>query len=136
MNRDSLYATESTKDNNQFVKDLTAIATRKGFTVHNRETMDMARSFKSHGIDTREDFDLHMIQVCKPEKAAKSLQANPERAVLMPKFIMTFSGNGRTQIRFLHYDAETIRAIVDDDDFPAALAGTYETIISMIEEAR
>lgn len=54
----------------------------------------------------------------------------------MPKFIMTFTKNDKTQIRFLRYSEDNIRSIVDDDDFPASLAETYSKIISMIEEAR
>ena len=34
----------------------------------------------------------HMVQLRKPEKAAKSFPANPERAGLMPKFLKVFSG--------------------------------------------
>lgn len=136
MNRDNLYATESTKNNSQFVQDLARIVTRHGFVVHNESSMEMGHSFGRHGVDVGKDFDLHMIQICKPEKAAKSLQLNPERAVLMPKFIMTFTEGDKTQIRFLQYSEDNIRSIVDDDAFPASLAETYTKIISMIEEAR
>ncbi len=64
-----------------------------------------------------------------------SMNANPERSILMPKFVMVFSRDGKTQIRFFYYSAETIRAMVDDDVFPGSLAQTYEKIISMIDEA-
>lgn len=136
MNPSNLYATETTKNNKQFVQDLIAAASRNGFIVHNETTMEMAHSFGRHGVEVAEDFDLHMIQICKPEKAAKSLQANPERAILMPKFIMTFTGNNKTQIRFHHFRQEDIRSLVDDQAFPASLADTYTKIIAMIEEAR
>ena len=49
----------------------------------------------------------HMIQICKPEKAAKSLAANPERAVLMPKFVMAFSNGGTTQLPVLQHVTTT-----------------------------
>jgi len=78
--------------------------------------------------------DLHAL--CKPEKAAKSLSANPERAILMPKFIMTFTKHGKTQIRFLSFSEDNIRSVVDDDVFPASLAETYKKIHDMIEEAK
>jgi len=77
-----------------------------------------------------------MIQICKPKKASKSLHANPERAILMPKHVMTFSKEGKTQIRFFYFSLENIRAIVDDDNFPGSLDKTYKKIISMIDEAR
>ena len=136
MQKDNVYGTETEKSNKAFVEDLGRIARKKGFTIHNEEKMEMAHAFGIHGIKVAEDFDLHMIQLCKPEKAAKSLAANPERAILMPKFIMTFSKNGKTQIRFLKFSEENIRNVVDDDLFPASLQETYGAIISMIEEAK
>ncbi len=136
MKRDNLFATETSKSNSQFVKDLGAVVKKYGFIIHNEENMEMAYSFGKHGAEVAKDFDLHMIQICKPEKAAKSLSANPERAVLMPKFIMTFTQNGKTQIRFLSFSADNIRAVIDDEQFPASLAETYKKIIEMIEEAK
>ena len=136
MQPDNLYATETSKTNSQFVKDLSSTVNKYGFIVHNVNTMEMSQTFGNHGAEVAEDFDLHMIQICKPEKAAKSLSANPERAVLMPKFIMTFTENDKTQIRFMHYSEDNIRSIVNDEQFPASLAETYAKIISMIEEAK
>ena len=136
MQTDNLYASETAKTNTQFVKDLSETVRKYGFIVHNESTMEMSHTFGRHGAEVAEDFDLHMIQICKPEKAAKSLGANPERAVLMPKFIMTFTKNDKTQIRFLHYSEDNIKSIVDDEQFPPSLAETYSKIISMIEEAK
>ena len=136
MQRDNLYMTETEKSNKDFVKSLSDVAKKYGFIVHNEEKMDMAHSFGTHGVEVAEGFDLHMIQVCKPEKAAKSLSMNPERAVLMPKFIMTFTKDGKTQIRFLRFSEDNIRSVVDDDMFPGSLAETYQKIVKMIEEAK
>ena len=77
---------------------------------------------KSAGVAMAAGFDLHMIQVCKPQKAAKSLGVNPERAVLMPKFIVVFSRDGQTQVRFLRYSRELVASLIDDGDFPDSLA--------------
>jgi len=136
MQSDSLYVAETTKNNGQFVKDLAETVKKYGFIIHNESTMEMSHTFGRHGAKVAEDFDLHMIQICKPDKAAKSLGANPERAVLMPKFIMTFTKNGKTQIRFMHYSEDSIRNLVNDEQFPASLAETYARIIAMIEEAK
>ncbi len=135
MKKNDLYCAETALSNKQFVSTFRKIAVENGFTIHNLETMDMKSSFNAHGIEIKEEFDLHMIQVCKPEKAAKSLSANPERAVLMPKFIMTFTDNTMTQIRFLRYNKKNIHTIVKDEVFPDSLAETYDQIISMIEKA-
>lgn len=136
MKKDQLYSAETGKSTKDFVTALGAVAKKNGFVLHNESSMDMAHSFGRHGAQVAEGFDLHMMQICKPEKAAKSLSANPERAILMPKFVMTFTKNGRTQIRFLSFSEENIRAVVDDDVFPASLAETYKKIIDMIEEAK
>jgi uncharacterized protein (DUF302 family) len=98
--------------------------------------MDMARTFGQHGVAMAEGFDLHMIQVCKPQKAAKSLGVNPERAVLMPKFIVVFSRDGQTQVRFLRYSRELVASLIDDGDFPDSLAESCREIVAMIEEAK
>ncbi len=132
---DHLYRSETDKSSAVFARDLSAIVKKNGFVVHNENSMDMAHSFGQHGAEIADGFDLHMIQICKPEKAAASLQANPERAILMPKFVMTFAKGDKTEIRFFHFSADNIRAMVDDEVFPDSLAQTYEKIISMIEEA-
>ncbi len=136
MEKNNVYATESTKNTGQFVMDFSEIVKQNGFVVHNAATMDMGESFRAHGSEISDDFDLHMIQICKPSKAAQSLSSNPERAILMPKFVMTFSRDNKTQIRFLRYDANDIKTVVDDDVFPASLAETYTKIVEMIDLAK
>jgi len=131
-----IYRSETVKPVERFVSDLGRIAKARGFLIHNEDKMEMAHVFGHHGVEVAGDFDLHMIQICKPEKAAKSLGKNPERSVLMPKFIMTFSRDGLTQIRFVHYTQEMVRALVDDDEFPGSLAETFAQIIALIEETR
>jgi uncharacterized protein (DUF302 family) len=98
---DTLYAAESKKSISRFIEDFMAIATAKDFVINNKSTMNMKETFRAHGGQVPEDFDLHMIQICKPTKADKSLTANPERAILMPKFIHVFTKNNQTQIRYL-----------------------------------
>ncbi len=132
---DHLYKSETTKSSAEFARDFSTVTKKYGFVVHNEDSMDMAHLFGQHGAEIAEDFDLHMIQLCKPEKSAVSLQANPERAILMPKFVVTFAKENKTQIRFFYFSADNVRAMVDDDAFPESLAKTYEKIISMIEEA-
>lgn len=136
MHTNNLYQSDTRKSVRDFIRDFEVIARKSGFIIHNADTMDMARTFGLHGAEVPADFDLHMVQICKPEKASKSLAANPERAVLMPKYIMLFTKNDATQIRFLRYSAEDISAIVDDPVFPGSLAETYERIVAMLEEAR
>jgi len=131
-----IYNTESEKPVFQFVADLASAAARRGFFIHNESKMDMAHTFGRHGVEVAEGFDLHMVQVCKPQKAGKSLAKNPERAVLMPKFIVVFSDNGKTQIRFLKFSREMVASLVDDQEFPGSLTESFEDMAAMIEEAK
>lgn len=131
-----IYRGETDKSVEQFVSDLASAAARYGFLIHNESKMNMAHTFGEHGVAVAEGFDLHMIQICKPQKAAKSLEKNPERAVLMPKFVVTFSRDGQTQIRFLTYSREMIASLLDDAEFPDSLAESCREIVAMIEEAK
>ncbi|SDO55718.1 DUF302 domain-containing protein [Desulforhopalus singaporensis] len=134
---ETLYAVESDKSVTGFVEDFAAVAASNGFVINNRATMDMKKTFQAHGGSVSEDFDLHMIQICKPTKADKSLAANPERAILMPKFVHVFTKNNRTQVRYLGYSPAYIASMVKDDSaFPDSLAQTFGTIRAMIDEAR
>jgi hypothetical protein len=53
----------------------------------------------------------------------------------MAKYVVTFTQEGRTQIRFLRLPEEFIRAAVADAQFPRSLSETYRKIEEMIEEA-
>lgn len=131
-----IYRSETRKPIDLFVEDLSVTAKARGFLIHNEDKMEMSYTFGQHGVEVADDFDLHMIQICKPQKAAVSLSENPERAVLMPKFIMTFSRGDTTQIRFQHYSRETVAALVDDKEFPDSLLESYEKIMEIIEAAK
>ena len=128
-----LYRGESGKPVWQSVADLKEAGLRSGFLIHNEDKMEMSHTFGSHGVQVGEGFDLHMIQICKPEKAAGSLQKNPERAALMPKFVTVFSSEGRTQVRFLRFNQQMIEALVQDAEFAASVGGTYDEIEQAIQ---
>ncbi|MEN8141089.1 MAG: DUF302 domain-containing protein [Thermodesulfobacteriota bacterium] len=136
MDKSQLFSAETAKSPAEFAKDFTAVCEKYDFIVNNSGTMDMAKTFAAHGHPGAEGFDLHMIQVCKPMKASGSLSGNPERAILMPKFVHAFSKEGKTQVRYLSYSGDDIAALVDNDKpFPGALAETFAKIQSMISEA-
>lgn len=130
-----LFRAETGKSVSEFVTDLKQAGLKHGFLIHNEDKMEMAHTFGIHGAKVAEGFDLHMIQVCKPEKAAASLQKNPERAALMPKFITVFSAEGRTQVRFLRYLPAMIEVLLDDREFAASVRASYDEIEQMIASA-
>lgn len=134
---DDLYCVESEKSVTQFVADFAEIVKKNAFVVNNFDAMNMQKTFREHGGTVPDEFDLHMMQLCKPTKADKSLTMNPERSILMPKFVMVFSKKGKTQIRYLSYSAAVITELVlDDPKFPESLAQTFAKIRSMIDEAK
>jgi hypothetical protein len=54
----------------------------------------------------------------------------------MPKFVMAFSRDGATEVRFLYYSKELIALLIPGDAvFPESLEQTYGAIRAMIEEA-
>lgn len=118
-----------------FIHDFSQAAERQGFVIHNRERMDLARTFRDQGVDVAASFDVHMLQLCKSAKAAESLTCNPERAPLMPKFVIVFTRQGETQIRYFGLDEQQVAELVDDADFPASLAETQRAIRGLIDEA-
>ncbi len=131
-----LYAAETEKPTACFVEEFVVLAEAKGFVINNTQSMNMKETFTRHGSEVPKEFDLHMIQLCKPPKASKSLTANPERSILMPKFVHVFSGKGKTQVRFLGYGSDEIADLVKDDPaFPDSLAQTYEGIRNLINQA-
>ncbi len=137
MNRDvDLYRAESKKSVEQFVSDFHDVGKKYGFVINNFESMDMKQTFRDHGGSVPDEFDLHMVQVCKPTKADASLTANPERSILMPKFVMVFTKDGETHIRYLSFSvAEILELVPDDPKFPESVSQTFEKIRSMIDEA-
>ncbi|MFW5819610.1 MAG: DUF302 domain-containing protein [Desulfovermiculus sp.] len=136
MQSTTLYTAETGKSLDDFLRDLSQAGKERGFLIHNEDKMEMSHTFGRHGIEVAEDFDLHMIQICNPEKAAGSLSNNPERAALMPKFITTFSKNGTLQIRMLIYGQDLIQDLIGDADFAQSVQGSYQAIIDIIEQAR
>lgn len=134
---DTLYSVESEKPVSLFVEDFVTIAEDNDFVINNKATMNMKETFSSHGGGVPEDFDLHMMQICKPTKADKSLTANPERTILMPKFVHVFSKENKTQVRYLGFSPDYITELVPGDaKFPESLKQTYTKIRSMIDEAK
>ena len=130
-----IYRTETAKPVRVFVRDFIASAYARGFIVHNEDNMDMGRSFAAHGVTVDDGFDLHMVQICKPPKAAKSLSKNPERSVLMPEFVMAFSKDGRTQVRMLRYLPALVADLIEDSEFPSSLDESFDSIQTAIDTA-
>lgn len=130
----TLFRAESVKPIWQLVAELKEQGGKRGFLIHNEDKMEMAHTFGSHGVKVAEGFDLHMIQLCKPEKAAASLQKNRERAALMPKFVTIFSAEGKSQIRFVRYGTDMIMSLVNDQEFAVSVGATYNEIEQLIKD--
>ena len=133
---ENLHAVESDRSVKEFVEKFTSVARANDFVVNNIGTMDMKKTFREHGGEVPDHFDLHMIQVCKPTKADKSLTFNPERSIMMPKFVHVFSGESKTQVRYMSYSNECVADFVPDDPkFPESVGQTFSKIRAMIDES-
>ncbi len=128
-----IYQNQSRKPVADFVADFSKVSKQNGFVIHNEKSTAMASTFAHHQVPTDADFDLHMIQLCKPGKAAHSMNLNPERAAVMPKFVVAFSRNGATQVRFLHYPPEALDQLLNDSQFTESMTASCTEIISCIE---
>lgn len=131
----TLFRADTDKTVEKFVADLKESGSRKGFLIHNEDKMEMANTFGAHGVQMAKGFDLHLIQICKPEKSAPSLQANPERAALIPKFITVFSDQGKTKVRMLRYLPALINSLLSDPDFAVNVQTSYDAIEGIIKES-
>ncbi|MEE4253106.1 MAG: DUF302 domain-containing protein [Desulfuromusa sp.] len=131
----SVFHVETEKCIADFIKDLGKAMAMHGFIIHNDDKMEMVHHFGHHGVELAKGFDLHMVQICAPKKSAQSLMENLERAVLLPKYIVVFSKNNKTQVRMLRISKELVAELVDDEEFPEMHKAVCESLISAIEEA-
>ena len=131
----NVFQAETDKGIVDFVSDLGRSMAMNGFMIHNDDRMEMVHHFGHHGAELAEGFDLRMVQICAPKRSAKSMMENLERAVLLPKFIIVFTKNNRTQVRMLRLSHELIAELVDDAEFPAMQQAISDSLIVAIEEA-
>ena len=130
-----VYRAETNKPIATFIGDLGRSMAMQGFIIHNEDRMEMVHHFGHHGVELAEDFDLHLVQVCSPKKSARSLVENIERAVLMPRSIVVFSVEGRTQIRMLRMGRELVAQLVEDAAFPDLNQEVTVSLVAAIKEA-
>ncbi len=131
----SVFHVETEKCIADFIKDLGKAMAMHGFIIHNDDSMEMVHHFGHHGVELAQGFDLHMVQICAPKKSAQALMENLERAVLLPKYIVVFTKNNKTQVRMLNISAALVAELVDDEEFPEMHKAVCESLISAIEEA-
>ena len=130
-----IFRAETDKGVVDFIKALGKAMAMQGFIIHNEEKMEMVRHFGYQGVALADGFDLHMVQVCAPKKAAQSLSENLERAVFLPQFIVVFSKNNKTQVRMLRFGRGLVAELVDDADFPELNEAVCDSLTSAIKEA-
>jgi len=131
----SVFRAETDKSIPEFIKGLGKTMALHGFIIHNEDKMEMVYHFGHHGVELAEGFDLNMVQVCSPKKSAQSMMKNLERAILLPKFIVVFTKDGKTQVRMLLLGRELVATLVDDAEFPELDEAEYSSLRLAIEEA-
>ncbi len=130
-----IFCATTDKSIEQFIDSFEQLASPQGFLIHNRDKMNMAETFSRHGETVPTDFDIHMVQVCSPAKASKSMVANPERAALIPKFITVFTRDGKTQVRMLRFNSKLVADLLDDEKFSVTLPQSFDSITKLISLA-
>ena len=133
--RTGVFRAETEKPIAVFISDLARLMALNGFIIHNEEQMEMVHHFGHHGVELAGGVNLHMLQVCAPKRAAQSLQENIERAVLLPRHIIVFSRDGRTQVRMLCISGELAAELVDDGAFPELYENVSASLVSAIRDA-
>lgn len=130
-----IVAFESNKKVSGLVQDLEVSLNKRGFIIHNKGHESMKDTYDEHNIEMPENFDLQILQLCKPDKSSKMLLGDIERIALMPKFINVFTKDGKTQIRMLRYDSSEVAALMGDEQFGNGMEESFNGIIKIIEEA-
>ncbi|MDX2481786.1 MAG: DUF302 domain-containing protein [Desulfuromusa sp.] len=134
MSADVFHA-ETDKSIVDFIKNLGKTMAMRGFIIHNDDKTEMVHHFGHHGVELAKGFDLRMVQVCEPKRSAQSMTDNLERAVLLPKFIVVFSKDNKTQVRMLRISLELVAELVDDAEFPAMHTAVSDSLVAAIEAA-
>ena len=129
-----VFRAETGKSISAFIKALGKTMALRGFIIHNEDKTEMVYHFGHHGVELAEGFDLNMVQVCSPRQSAQVLKENLERAVLLPKFIVVFTKDGKTQVRMLLLGRELVAELVDDAKFPELDEAEYNNLRLAIEE--
>lgn len=135
----------STKKNiNSFLNDLEAVVSDKGFIVVHKDKANLAAFYRDSGVELPDDFDIRMIQICRPKISGKLLLQNPERAIFIQKFIFVFSRNGNTEVSVLGYSADIVSSLlgnnipengISDTEFAKNLEKSLQKIGEMIDAA-
>jgi uncharacterized protein (DUF302 family) len=131
----NILSYETEKPIAKFVADLEKSMNKRGFIIHNKNHMALKETYDTHEIDMPEGFDLHMLQLCKPEKSSEMLKKNLERVSFLPKFINVWTGDEKTQVRMLQYDGQEVAHLLNDEKYGNAMAKSFASIAGFIEEA-
>ncbi len=130
---------ETKKTPEEVIKDIKKKASNFNFII--REVFDMAKEFRSHGVEVQEDFIYYSIILCNPEKAYKSMLGNPLRGALLlpPKQVIIYKDNKskKTIIAYMAIEEIDIKKLLPDDiGFQKGLSESCDKIIKLIKEEK
>lgn len=138
MKQMSFFRQKTHKSLVQFVSDLESSAESVGFKVVHKGKSNIADFYASNGVMLPKDFDLEMIQICRPEVSGPILYQNPARAVFIQKYIFVFTKNGLTEICALRYSAGVVAELLEetvDDGFSKRQEESFEKTKDIIMAA-
>ena len=111
------------------------------FNFISREVFDMAKEFRSHGVEVQDNFVYYSIMLCNPEKAYKSMLGNPLRGALLlpPKQVVIYKDekSGKTIIAYMAIEEIDVKKLLlEDIKFQKGLSESCNEIIKLIKEEK
>ena len=134
-----LIKIETLKTPEQVIKGIREKALDFNFII--REVFDMAKEFRSHGVEVQDNFVYYSIMLCNPEKAYKSMLGNPLRGALLlpPKQVVIYKDekSGKTIIAYMAIEEIDVKKLLlEDIKFQKGLSESCNEIIKLIKEEK
>ena len=134
-----LIKIETLKTPQQVIKGIREKALDFNFII--REVFDMAKEFRSQGVEVQDDFVYYSIMLCNPEKAYKSMLGNPLRGALLlpPKQVVIYKDekSGKTIIAYMAIEEIDVKKLLlEDIKFQKGLSESCNEIIKLIKEEK
>ena len=134
-----LIKIETLKTPEEVIKEIKKKASDFNFII--REVFDMAKEFRSQGVEVQDDFVYYSIMLCNPEKAYKSMLGNPLRGALLlpPKQVIIYKDNKsrKTMIAYMAIEEIDVKKLLPEDiKFQKGLSESCNNIIKLIKGER
>ena len=128
-----LIKIETEKTSRQVIEEIKKKASEFDFTI--REVFDMAKEFREHSVEVKNNFEYYSIMLCNPQKAYESISKKPIRGALLlpPKQVVIFKENGKTIISYVAIEKEDVKELFSEDgQFQESLSQSCDKIKELV----